>query len=82
MTPTQALYPHAPLAAWAAAAAKQAQATLIVAPSSILTATAPCAADLGTYTLITDDNLPAGYEDVPSETVPYISEDSINDYNY
>ncbi len=82
MTPTQALYPHAPLAAWAAAAARQASATLIVAPSSILTATAPCAADLGTYTLITEDNLPAGYEDVPSETVPYISEDSINDYNY
>ena len=82
MTPSQALYTHSTHAAWAAAAAQQASTTLVVAPSSILTATAPCAADLGTYTLITEDNLPAGFEDIPSETVPYISEDSINDYNY
>lgn len=79
LSAAHAAYHHAAHAAWATAATQIAPTTLVVVPSSALTAAAEHTAQLSAYTLITEDNIPRGFESVPSETVPYISEADIAD---
>lgn len=60
-------------AAWAAAAAQAADRTLLATPAHTFYAQAPHRLPCRPHLLITEDNLPAGYEDIPTELVPYIS---------
>ena len=66
-------YPHAARATWAAAAACAAARTIITTPAhAFYTAaahTAPCTPSL----LISEDNLPPAFEQLPAELVPYLS---------
>lgn len=72
-TPGQIAYRHAERAAWAAAAVQAAERTLIAAPAHAFYTTAehslPCTPQL----LITEDNLPPGYDSLPTELIPYLS---------
>lgn len=78
----QVAYRHSSHAVWAAAVTQVAPITLVAVPSAALTATAEHPAPLPAYTLITEDNIPRGFEGVPTETVPYISETSLAHFEY
>ena len=82
LTPAHAAYPQATRAAWASAAAQVAQATLLVVPSGALSARARHQVKLPPYILSTEDNLPPEFAGLPVETVPYISEASINAFDF
>lgn len=82
LRPKQAAYKHRIQAAWATAAAINAPATIVVVPSATLTATAEHVVPLPHYRLITEDNLPDTFANIPTETVPHISESSFNSYDY
>lgn len=82
LTPTHAAYKTATQATWAATAAQNATRTIVAIPSANLSATAPHIAPLPHYHLITEDNLPPQFNLIPSETVPYISEASLNSFDY
>lgn len=82
LQPHCAGYKYAPQANWATVAANAAPHTLVVVPSLALTTRVEHEAELPAYSLITEDNIPAGFEDIPSETVPYISEASFNEFTY
>lgn len=73
VSPTAALYPHALQAQWAAAASAAARRTLIAVPAAALSAEAQHAAPLHHPLLLTEDALPAGFEAIPSETVPTLN---------
>lgn len=73
VSPTAALYPHALQARWAAAASAAAQLTLIAVPAAALSAVAPHTAPLHRPLLLTEDDLPAGFESIPMETIPALN---------
>lgn len=86
LSPAQATY-HTPIQArWAELATQCAARSFVVVPAESLHTTAPYASPLPIYTLITEDNLPAGFESVPTLTVPYISADMLSaaddDFNF
>jgi len=82
LSPTHAAYAQSTRAAWAAAAAQVAKSTLLVVPSSALSARARHQVKLPPYILITEDNLPPEFADIPVEIVPYISEASLNTFDF
>lgn len=82
LAPEHAAYRHAAQAIWAQAAAACAAHTLVPVASALLTNTAPHRAQLRSYTLFTEDNVPAEFEGIPTETVPYITEASFNEPEY
>ena len=73
-----AAYHHPACTAWARTAAEQAAKCLLMAPSSALHAHAPHAFALPAgNTIITENNLPAGFSHPDTELIPYISEDDL-----
>ncbi|MBQ7022004.1 MAG: DeoR/GlpR transcriptional regulator [Akkermansia sp.] len=82
LSPTHAAYAQSTRAAWASAAAQVAQKTLLVVPSGTLSARARHQVKLPPYILITEDNLPPEFADIPVEIVPYISEASLNTFDF
>ncbi len=82
LTPTHAAYKTPLQATWAAAAAQNAASTIITIPSANLRATAPHTIPLPPYHLITEDNLPPDFAPITTETVPYISEAMLNNFDY
>ncbi len=82
LSPTQAYYKHSAQAAWAAAATQVAPRTLLVIPSAALTANATHSVALPPYELITENNIPDDFSHIPATTVPFISEDTLNDFGY
>lgn len=79
LTPTQAAYHHPIQARWAELATQCAAHSFVVVPAESLYTTAPCSCHLPAYTLITEDNIPAGFETVHTRTAPYISADMLSD---
>lgn len=77
VSPAAALYPHAPQARWAAAASAAAAHTLLAVPATALTATAPHAAALRHPLLLTEDNIPEGFDAIPTETTPALTIDDV-----
>ena len=82
LAPEHAAYRHAAQAIWAQADAACAAHTLVPVPSAVLTNTAPHRAQLRSYALFTEDNVPAEFAGIPTETVPYITEASFNEPEY
>ncbi len=82
LSPTQASYKYSAQAAWAAAATQVAPCTLLVIPSAALTANAVHCVTLPPYELITEDNIPDSFSHIAATTVPFISEDTLNDFGY
>lgn len=82
LAPDQATYRHAAQAIWAQAAVACAARTLVSVASAVLSHTAPHRAQLRNYTLFTEDNVPAEFAGIPTETVPYITEASFNEPKY
>ncbi len=82
LSPTHASYKHSAHAAWAAAATQIAPYTLLVVPAAALTANATHSVSLPPYEIITEDNIPDSFSHVPATTVPFISEDTLNDFGY
>lgn len=82
LSPTHAYYKHSAQAAWAAAATQIAPYTLLVVPAAALTANATHSVSLPPYEIITEDNIPDSFSHVPATTVPFISEDTLNDFGY
>lgn len=81
--PTEALYPHPLQAQWAAAASAAARRTLVVVPALALTASAPHAAPLHRLLLLTEDNLPEAFAELPAETIPALTlEDVLPEVGY
>lgn len=75
---TVAAYPHPPRTAWARAAAEAAGKTLLMVPSQALQAHAPHAFPLpADCTIITENNLPPGFNHPNLELIPYISAEDL-----
>ena len=77
LSPTQAFYTHALQAHWATLATACAEHCLVAVPAAVLTATTVHATQLPPYQLVTEDNLPPGFEGIPTQTIPYISAESL-----
>lgn len=82
LSPTHAAYKSHTQATWATAAAQCAAHTIVAVPSANLSSTAPHTAPLPHYTLVTEDNLPPAFSHIPTETVPYISEATLNNFEF
>ena len=85
--PDRIAYPNAARAQWAACAANAAKRTIIAAPAHAFYTQAEHSAPCSPSLLITEDNLPPGFESLPSELIPYLSpadiwqQDDIHIYN-
>lgn len=66
-------YPHDACAAWAAASARAAARTIITTSAHAFYTTAEHTAACSPLLLISEDNLPPGFETLPTELVPYLS---------
>lgn len=71
--PGQIAYRHATRAAWAEAAALAARRTIIATPAHAFYTQAAHSVPCTPHLLITEDNLPPGYESIPAELLPYLS---------
>ena len=71
----QAAYHSDHQSQWANAAIAKAKKCIIVVPAANLWAEADYNISLPSYHLITEDNIPADFEDVSTQTIPYISAD-------
>ena len=74
--PTTIAYHSKLRASWARAALRAAGTTIIAGPASVLGAHAPHACAYAPQLLITEDNLPADFASIPTETVPFVSPES------
>ena len=82
LTPEQANYKTPTQAAWAKAATQTAKQTLVVTPAAALGTTAPHPIQLRNYHLFTEDNLPPDFAHITTETVPYISEATLTNFDF
>lgn len=71
--PGSIAYHHAERAAWAAAALAAAEHTIVTAPAHAFYTPAAHAISCTPSLLITEDNLPPGYENYSTELLPYLS---------
>ncbi len=85
LTPTHAAYRHPLHCRWAELAARCAEHTFVVVPSAALYNTADYSLPLPAYALFTEDNIPQGFEGIPTGTIPYISAEMLSaddDFNF
>ena len=71
--PGQIAYRTPARAAWAEAAALAARRTIIATPAHAFYTQAAHSVPCTPHLLITEDNLPPGYESIPTELLPYLS---------
>lgn len=77
LAPKQAFYHYSTQARWAQAAAQAAAHLILCVPANALYTQAEHAVDLPNYQLVTEDNIPGDFADIPTQTIPYISADTI-----
>ena len=85
LTPTHAAYRHGLHARWAQLATHCAEHTFVVVPSAALYNTAEHALQLPAFSLFTEDNIPPGFDAIPTATIPYISAEMLSaddDFNF
>lgn len=75
--PGAALYHRELQAEWAQLAADTAERSIIMAPSSAFGTSAPYRAELAPFLLVTEDNLPPEFADIPRLTIPSITAEDI-----
>ncbi len=85
LTPAHAAYRHPLQTRWAELATHCAKHTFVVVTSSALYNTAESPLLLPAYSLFTEDNLPPGFDNIPTHTIPYISAEMLSaddDFNF
>lgn len=77
VTPQYLAYRTARQAEWAQHAIRKASLCIVAVPSAALGVDAPHRISNGAHLLLTEDNLPPGFDTMAVQTVPYISADDV-----